>query len=282
MRVFIKTFLIGLLLTMTVCGQVKKEEKPRPEVSDKPAGLTVKYIGNEGVLISSDDRQILIDGLHREYKPAYAFPPADLLNSLEQAKAPYDKIDLLLVSHIHLDHFHTESVGRHLQNNPRSRLITSEQAAGEIAASFAGYEKIRERITPVRYVWKKSEEFEQNGIRLKVLNLRHANEQHRSIQNLGHLIGIGGRKLLHIGDADMTAENFSAFGLQKENIDIAFIPYWYLISESGRTLVREQFAPRQIIAVHIPPAEAASIARQIREFYPDADAFTQILEEKSF
>src|ERR687891_2998557 len=47
------------------------------------SGITVTYIANEGVLISSSQKQVLIDGLHREYKPAYAFPPPELRESLE-------------------------------------------------------------------------------------------------------------------------------------------------------------------------------------------------------
>ena len=121
-----------------------------------------------------------------------------------------------------------------------------------------------------------------DGIKVKFLSLRHGSERFRSIQNMGHLIEIGGVKLLHIGDADMTAENFSAFNLSQENIDIAFIPYWFLLSENGRKLVKEQFNPKKIIAVHIPPDEAEQISAQFNKTNPDVVLFTKILEEMSF
>ena len=167
------------------------------------------YIANEGVLISANGKKILIDGLHREYEPDYAFPPADLLKSLENAASPYDKINLLLVSHIHLDHFHPLSVGLHLQNNPNAIFASSEQAVGEVAKDFADYEKVKAQIKPITHEWKKSSELNHDGIKVKFLGLRHSGENFRSIQNMGHLIEVGGVKLLHIGDADMTAENFS-------------------------------------------------------------------------
>ena len=167
------------------------------------------YIANEGVLISANGKKILIDGLHREYKPAYAFPPAGLLKSLETAASPYDKINLLLVSHIHLDHFHPLSVGLHLQNNPNAIFASSEQAVEEVAKNFADYEKIKAQIKPITHEWKKSSELNHDGIKVKFLGLRHSGENFRSIQNMGHLIEVGGKKLLHIGDADMTTENFS-------------------------------------------------------------------------
>lgn len=270
------------MLATSVCSQEKRSEKPAPKEIKDQTNLTIRYIGNEGVLISAGGKRVLIDGLHREYKSDYAFPPKDVLDLLETARAPYDRIDLLLVSHIHLDHFHPESVGLHLKNDPQSLLVTSEQAAGEVAKNFSDYEKIKGQIRPFKHEWKKSFEVNENGIKVRLLALRHSGERARSIENLGHLIEIGGRKLLHIGDADMTDENFSAFALDKEKIDVAFIPYWYLISENGRRLIARQFAPKQIVAVHIPPAEAESITEQIKGFYPDAVSLTRISEEKTF
>ncbi len=282
MKMFIKTLIIFLFLATTVCSQGKNAEKPDQKDAKVKSSLTISYIANEGVLISSGEKRILIDGLHREYKPAYAFPPAGLLNSLETARTPYDKINLLLVSHIHLDHFHPLSIGLHLKNNPRAVLISSEQVVGEVAKDFEDYGKIKPQIKQITPNWKESIEVNHDGIKLKILGLRHGSERFRSIQNLGHIIEIGGKKLLHIGDADMTTENFAAFNLPKEKIDIAFIPYWFLLSNNGRALVKELFNPMQIIAVHISPNEAEQVSANLKEVYPEAIPFTKILEERKF
>ena len=53
--------------------------------------------------------QVLIDGFHREYQPAYPFLPQPYRDQIETAQAPFDQIDVL-VSHLHLAHFHPESV----------------------------------------------------------------------------------------------------------------------------------------------------------------------------
>lgn len=278
----VKIFTILLFFTLSVCCQSKKAEIFKQNEAKEIPDFTIRYIANEGVLIRAGEKQILIDGLHREYKPAYAFLPPDLQKLLENAEKPYDKINLLLVSHVHLDHFHPLSIGSYLKNNPKSMLVSSEEITGEVAKNFADYEKIKAQIQPVKHEWKKTFEFERDGVKVRFLGLRHANAQHISIQNLGHLIEIGGKKFLHIGDADMTAENFSAFNLSKEKIDIAFIPYWFLLSAEGRALVKEQFNPKTIIAVHIPPDESEETVAELKKVYPDAIAFTKIFEEKSF
>ena len=246
------------------------------------ASCTITYIANEGVLISSGGKQVLIDGLHREYKPEYLFPPPNLLTALETARPPYNQIDLVLVSHLHLDHFHPESVGLHLKNNPKAQLVSSDQIADGLKKDFAGYAEIEPRIHRVTPEWKTKAEFSSGGIKLQVLGLHHGSPQFSWIQNLGYVVDINGKKFLHIGDADMTAENFASFHLEKENIDVAFIPFWFLVSEEGRTLVRQQFNPKQVIAVHVPPAIAESIAAKLSKDYPGTITFTKILESRSF
>ena len=120
------------------------------------------------------------------------------------------------------------------------------------------------------------------GIDFEILSLRHGTGRHATIQNLGHIIKLGGKKLLHIGDADTAVENFEKFNLNEEGIDIAFIPIWFLLGNEGQTIVREHIKPKQIIAVHISPSEAEKVTGQIRQVFPDAVAFTTLLEKKQF
>jgi L-ascorbate metabolism protein UlaG (beta-lactamase superfamily) len=272
-------------ISLTLCCLVAITLLAAPQNStQRSAGrsLTATYIGNEGVLISAGEDQVLIDGLHREYKPDYLFPPPALLNSLESASQPYNKIDLILVSHLHLDHFHPESVGLHLQHNKSAQLVSSEQIVSGVKEKFANFSEISTRVKQVTPDWKSETTVQVEGIKVRFLGLRHSGANFTWIQNLGHVIELGGKKLLHIGDADMTAENFSTFRLHEANIDVAFIPYWFLLTENGRTLVREQFRPKQIVAVHVPPAEAENIVRTFSKSNPGTIVFTRVLESKRF
>lgn len=274
-----------VLLTAPVCAQKRPPAEPSPEKAKSPPKVSEKtvrltYVGNEGVLIEAEGKRVLIDGLHRFYKEAYLHPPDELLQKLERAQPPYAKIDLLLVSHLHRDHFHPRSVWLRLLNDPDALLVTSPQVVAELEPTSGEVTGMSARIRKMDLVWKESKEEEFGGVRVRFLGLRHANANFRWVRNLGHLIKIGGKKLLHIGDADMTDENFAVHRLAEEKIDAAFIPYWFLLSEEGRELVAEQFAPRRIIAVHVPPSEASEIAERLSEHYPDITVFTEMLETK--
>ena len=244
--------------------------------------VEITYIANEGVLISADGKQVLIDGLHREYERAYAFLPPAEREKIETAKAPFDKIDLILVSHRHLDHFHPESVGLHLQHNPKAILVSSQQVVDEVEKNFKDYQSIKARVTGATPPWKEKVAMKVAGIDFEILNLRHGTERHAGIQNLGHIIKLGGKKLLHIGDADTAVENFEKFNLDEEGIDIAFLPFWFLTGSEGQTIVREHIKPKQIIAVHISPSESERTITQIKQAFPGAVAFTTMLEKRQY
>lgn len=245
------------------------------------AKAAVTYIANEGVMIEAGGKKILVDALHRYYKDAYAYPPDGLRAELENAKGRFSDVDLVLVSHVHGDHFSAESVADHIRNNSSAKLVSSPQVIEAVRKALGDAEDVSGRIQAVPYEWKQESAYD-GGVRVRFLDLRHANPQFRSIQNLGHVFEVGGVRFLHIGDADMTGENFEAFKLQEAGIDVAFIPYWFLLSKEGLDFVDRQFKPKHIVAVHIPPAEASELKQQLEASDPRVIAFTKILEHREF
>ncbi|HKY29938.1 MAG TPA: MBL fold metallo-hydrolase [Pyrinomonadaceae bacterium] len=285
--------ILGILIFTAVASATwyiaRGRLNPAPRIAsevDAPSSqhstLEITYIANQGVLISVGDKQVLIDGLHREYKPAYAFLPPPQREKIETAKAPFDTIDLILVSHLHLDHFHPESVGRHLQHNLEATLVSSQQVTDEVEKNFKGYDAIKTRVVAATPPLKERVAMKASGIDFEVLGLRHGNENFRWIQNLGHLIKLGGKRILHIGDADTALENFESFKLHEAGIDVAFIPFWFLLDEDGQTLVTKHIRPKHIIAVHISPDDAEKVAGQIKQNFPNAVAFTTMLEKRRY
>jgi L-ascorbate metabolism protein UlaG (beta-lactamase superfamily) len=283
MNLALKLLLLATLLTASLCGQAVHLEESRNEAkSDGTASLEITYIANEGVLIAASGKRVLIDGLHREYKPDYAFLPPDERKKIEGAEAPFDKIDLILVSHLHLDHFHPEAIGLHLKNNPRAMLVSSDQIVDSLSKDFKAFEDVKGRVERITPKWKEKVKVKVAGVELVVLGLRHGNKQHHWIQNLGHIVKIGDKKLLHLGDAETSVENFQSFALEREQIDVAFIPYWFLLYSDGQKIVRDYIKPKHIIAVHISPAEADEAAKRIRAAFPEATSFTRLLETKTY
>jgi L-ascorbate metabolism protein UlaG (beta-lactamase superfamily) len=255
----------------------------RPAVPRPPgAALEVTYIANEGVLIAAGGTQVLIDGLHRRYRSSYPFLPEPYREQIETAQAPFDEIDVILVSHMHLDHFHPEAVARHLRHNAAATLVSSEQVVREIQ-TLADYADIRSRLKTITPPLKQRVATVAGGVQVEVLGVGHGSGRHATVQNLGHLVTLGGKRLLHVGDASTEdASIFEAFNLDQADIDIAFLPAWFLTSDEGTAIVRQHIKPKHIVAVHMPADELQRAVAQIGERFPDAVPFTTLLEKKFY
>lgn len=279
-RFFKAALAAGFLTACSWSAGTVAQADTTPGLADQ-RNVNVTYIANEGVLIAAKGKKVLIDGLHQKYLDEYSYPPDDLREKLESAKGEFEGIDLVLVSHIHGDHFHPGSVGRLLASDKHSVLASSPQVVQSIEENFSDYEKVKSRVHAVGFEFGKESSLE-TGILVRYLALSHGTGRHATIQNLGHVIDVGGVRFLHLGDADMTDENFSPFELEKAGIDVAFIPYWYLRSEKGREFVDRQFAPKHIIAVHVDVNRAAEIKKDLEARDPRIRVFTKILETASF
>lgn len=256
----------------------------RADTTPEPARggkAKVTYIANEGVMIEAAGKKVLIDGLHRKYLDEYAYPPDDLREQLEKAEGVFKGVDLLLFSHIHGDHFSADSARLHLMNNSEAVLATSPQIIEAVRKDFGEVKKIERRLKEIPWEWKTEHPYDKD-VKVRFLGLSHGTGRHATIQNFGHVIEAGGLKFLHLGDADMSDENFDAFDLEKAAIDVAFIPYWYLLSKEGRELVDRQFAPKHIIAVHVDVHEAEKIKKDLEAADPRVRVFTKILETATF
>lgn len=250
-----------------------------------PAGgatLEVTYIANEGVLLAAGSTQVLIDGLHREYRSSYPFLPEPYREQIETARAPFHEIDLILVSHMHLDHFHPESVARHLRHNAGASLVASEQVVSQVQA-LPGFTDIRSRTTTITPPLRQRISTLAGGVPVEILGVGHGSGRHETVQNLGHIITLGGKKLLHIGDASTEdAGIFDALNIDEAGIDVAFLPMWFLTSDDGAAIVRQHIRPKHIVAVHMPAGESGRAAAQIAERFPDAVPFTVLLEKRFY
>lgn len=256
-------------------------DETRDEIQ-QASTIEIQYIANEGVLISSRNKRVLIDGLHRKYEDSYAYLPDAERAKIEAARVPFDKIDLVLVSHMHGDHFHPESVGLYLKNSPKAAFASSGQVVDQVTKNFSDFSSIKDRVTPITYTLKTRQPMNIAGIDVEFLGLGHGTGRHAAIQNLGHVITLEGKKLLHVGDTELSDEVFDAFHLEQHGIDIAILPYWFLTSKNGQAFVERHIKPKHVIATHVGPAEGEQVERQVKQVFPNADVFKTMLEKRSF
>ncbi len=238
--------------------------------------VSLTYLANMGVLLECDDRRVVIDGLHRGALAEYASVPPALLAPLEQARAPFARLDLALTTHRHHDHFDAASVAARLGADTGTRYLAATETADSLYARTslrAGHPQVL-GIDP-------SPGGEQrvmvSGLDVTVLHLPHNPTASRRVANVGFLLACNGLRILHVGDADPTAANYDPHHLADRSVDIAIVPFWYLTGSDDA--VRRSIGARLWVASHIPLADTAGVRRQVLDRVPEAVVLTRPGEE---
>ena len=117
-----------------------------------------------------------------------------------------------------------------------------------------------------------------DGIHVEALALSHGLDQ---TTNIGFVITVDGIKLLFTGDIDtsqINEEEFRAYELPEENIDIAFIQHFYLTDNaSDQRFVKEGIAAKYIIPIHYFYTNPPLNRKTVLSNYPDAILFDKEL-----
>ena len=201
--------------------------------------------------------------------------------NLEQ---PFQKIDLLLVSHYHPDHFTPDRGFPFLLKHPETRMIANEYAISLAKEEDPkNYEKVKHQIVSQTPEWGEIQEVSVNECSIKLYLVKHTTDAHLDREYIvtQFLIELKGLKILHMGDmyTPSNMEYFKKFGLEKENIDIVFNVNG--ISDTGKVLMNEFVKPKFFVVMHNNFNDDSQYRSFLRVF-PNATIFLKPMEKKIF
>jgi len=270
------------IIDLLVAKGAVKTPRLEPKNPDQPwVGIT--YIANEGFLISSKTKNILVDAL---FKNPYGYQdtPDEVLEKMVRSQPPFDRIDLMLFSHAHRDHFEPNVALKVLTSHPETILVGNEAVCKELKeAAGEGFAKLSPRVKNINPEWGTIIQETINGIDLKIFPVNHSTPD-RPYMTLAYILNMEGTKVLHLGDIYPPANEkyFRAFQLQQENIAIAFIDPFFLLDETGKQMAADFIQPKQIVPMHMRPNEVGKYTRDLNKLYPNINVFWESMEKKLF
>lgn len=230
------------------------------------ARLEITYLANMGVLLEVGNRRIVIDGLHRAELDGTPSIPPELLGPLETATGRMRGVEAVLTTHRHLDHFSARSVAARLAADPIIHYLAPAEVIDTLRAH--GSLPFPTRIHGLTPPPGGRIDVDLGGIRVTALDLPHNPTRTPRAQNIGYLIRLNGITILHVGDADPTAQRYAPHNLPAERIDVAILPTWYLTEASA--LVRRHIAPRKVVASHVWLGATEKNRRDVEREWPGA------------
>jgi L-ascorbate metabolism protein UlaG (beta-lactamase superfamily) len=246
--------------------------------------LEITYIANEGFMISNGKKKVLIDALQRNPWD-YVSTPEPVLAKMIHLEPPFKKLDLVIVSHAHRDHFEPGMVSRVLSHHPEAVFVSSQDAIDELKkVTGEDYSKISSQVRNVNPPWKSMVKLTVNGIEIKMAPVNHGESQQSPYLTLASLINLDGIKLFHLADLTPSAnlENLKALQLQNEGIDIAFIDPFFLEDPNGKMILENHIKPGLIILMHLRTGEIEKYEKKLMGIFPNLIIFKEPMEKKLF
>ena len=274
---------VASLVLLVACT----ENTPPPPGRTAEERIEITYLANEGFLLTSGNDKVLIDGLFREVD-GYASLSLEWRETVETAQPPFDTVDMVLATHHHSDHFHALAVCRFLGSNPLAEFVSTRQALDQMRSTCDNPAALAGRVRTGLLSDGSSAAVVLDELRIEAVFMHHGATS--TVENIGFLIEIGGLTVLHMGDSQATAEDLRAAGLGERSIDLAFVPYWYLIDKRWTPAI-ELLQPGGIVVMHIPPRGAPALqsfqgwdalVRTILNRFPQSVVFAEPFESRTY
>ncbi|MGH8034439.1 MAG: MBL fold metallo-hydrolase [Lysobacterales bacterium] len=247
------------------------------------ADVIVTRLANGGVILSDgQSTSVMIDGMVTTPFSIYAGLPDDARDKFFKAIGPFLGIDLALVSHQHHQHNQPDTACAFLRHSPDTVFASSSQVIDLVR------EKCRDYVTTSKNVQIIDPQYDQpvtlhaGDATVTVFLLSHGHGRNSTIVNFGHLVEIGGMKVLHVGGADMDPTDFARAGVDKMNIDVALVPFLFYEPGPGPAVVATYLNSPHQIAEQIPPDEMADVKSYLQVEYPQVLILENALEQVRF
>lgn len=225
---------------------------------------TARYLANEGLMVARGETRILFDPLFNEDFGEYRLVPPATRRALMAGEAPWDGIDAVFISHYHDDHFDPADMLEYLRRQGDVALYAPEQAVGALRdAASAADEGLFPRVYPVSLAYGDAPRtVTLPGLLIEAVRIPHAGWPSRlaDIENIAWRVTLDDETtVVHLGDADTRGAHYA----QDEEFwderrpNMAFPPYWYFLSESGRETLDEHLRPMHAVGIHVPTSVPA-------------------------
>lgn len=212
---------------------------------------SIRYVANAGVLLTHRNKKILIDGLHITFVKPYCSVDDATLEQIILNKAPFDKLDLMLFTHHHLEHFDAYTVCETLKTNRFTQLIGTPTITKLLKESNNFDPVIISQVNNFEIPRGKSIIANIKDIPVEIISMKHDGQKYKNVENFAYFFELGNTTFFHCGDSAPSYKSFEDCKIFKKRIDVLMVPFPFMGLREGREII-EEINPSQIIVMHLP------------------------------
>jgi L-ascorbate metabolism protein UlaG (beta-lactamase superfamily) len=223
--------------------------------------VELTYIGCEGVLVRSASGAFMIDALFGAEAAGYHTPASPAYADVRAARPPFDRVDVVLATHFHQDHFDAEVVAGYLRASDGTRFLSTPQAVERLVAHAPDLASRAVAVEAAEGV-RLARDF--GRVRVEAFGLSHGKVNFGDVQHLGLVVTVDGCSVVHLGDGIIDEKTLRRAGLlASPPLDVGVLPFWFLTYPFGKRLVARAFRPRAVFACHVRVSERVQVVSEM-------------------
>ena len=254
--------------------------------------VKITYVANCAFLYETQSSKVLIDPFGTEFGNFFFLPTDETKINIEQGNAPFDNIDLVLITHIHGDHFNPFLAEKFLLKNKEAKMICPPQVLSQIKDSCIHFKQIESQIISPQLSMNNLETISINDIAVTAVKMQHGTTRsldgidyndftdYEKTENFGYLVELNYKVIFHQGDACLKI-NEKAINKLNRKVDIAFLSYFDWDSLSYHILKEKLCANHTIFMHGTKPAKELE-TEQLKQIELNLTFFNHELESKTF
>ena len=271
----------GIILSLLFCGYESLK-----------AQVNVTYIANCGFLYQNEKVKVLIDPFGTEYGNYFYLPSNEARDNILSGNAAFKNIDLLLITHIHGDHFNAKLAEHFLLKHHNTKMICPRQVYNQIKDSCQNFNAIASRLFSPTINMNEICRTTLNHIPISIIRMQHGSDRnldsisysqytdYEKTENFGYVIQLKNRRIFHQGDACLKI-NREALSKINVPIDIAHLGFFDW-DEASYNILKVDLKARNVIFMHgtIPAKEFQT--EQLIKIKTSLVIFKKELDSQSF
>ena len=225
--------------------------------SSTSSPLRVTLISNAGLLLQYQGITLMMDGIYGREGHPFSNLSRDVWSEMLHGDSPFERIDYLLFSHAHPDHFSPEMTCEFLRHRrvkgiffPDDPLVTRSGLVDQLKRSG----------TPSVALSTLSDHASfqiEPGISVRAFSTRHLDKKFWDVRHFCYVLTFGEKKLLFTADADYTYETFSEFS--SVPLRSVFVNPLFFNALQKKKFFHGSFQTQSYCIYHVPFSEDDSL-----------------------
>ena len=170
--------------------------------------MMIRYVSNTGIIFDGD-KKIGLDCLCKDKEALYLDTPVEILKEM--------KLDILIFTHGHSDHFCAEYVDTVFEQNPQLQIYGTEEVIEILSKGNIPLQHL--------HVVQNGDVLEINKGNIQFLQSTHEGAEYADVKNFTLLINKEDKHFVVTGDAAPTNELFEQISAWSNPRDCLFVPF---------------------------------------------------------